>query len=683
MSQHATENIRTVALVGHGAAGKTTLAEALLFSAKAIPASGSVERGTTVSDFDALEKSWQHSLRSSVSHFDIDGTRVHLLDTPGFPDFIGQAIGALDAVETAAIVVNAQTGIEMITSRMMDWSAQRRLCRLVVINKIDAENADPEAVLSAIQAAFGKECLPINLPADGGKRVVDCFFNPSGDADFSSVAEAHGALVDQVVEVDEALMALYLEQGEVAPEQLHAPFEKALRDGHLVPVCFVSARTGAGVAELLDILVKLAPNPSEGNPHLFTKGEGPSAVEFAAVPDPKKHVLAHVFKVVIDPFIGKLGIFRVHQGTVSRDTQLFVGDGRKPFKVSHLFMLQGSKQIEVDRAVPGDIAAVAKVDEIDFDCVLHDSHEEDQIHMRPLVFTTPMHGFAITPKKRGDEQRISDVLHKMIAEDPTLALEHDATLNETVLRGLGDLHLRSVFERMSAQFKLEIDTRPPRIPYRETVTAKAEGHHRHKKQTGGAGQFGEVYLRVEPLPRGSGFEFVDQVKGGTIPNQFIPAVQKGVEQVLAAGPIAGFPLQDVRVIVYDGKHHAVDSKEIAFVTAGRKAFLDAIEKARPIVLEPIVSLEVLCPEANMGDVAGDLSGRRGQVTGTRSLQAGTLTVNGLAPLSELDGYAARLKAMTAGHAGWTMTLSHYDPAPPNLQQQLATEFAKHRRHEEE
>jgi elongation factor G len=613
----------------------------------------------------------------------VDGTRVHLLDTPGFPDFIGQAIGALDAVETAAIVVNAQAGIEMITSRMMDWTAQRRLCRLIIVNKIDAENADAEQVLAAIQATFGKECLPINLPAEGGKRVVDCFFNPAGEADFSSVAEAHGALVDQVVEVDEALMSLYLEQGEIAPEQLHAPFEKALRDGHLVPVCFVSARTGAGVAELLDILVKLAPNPTEGNPPLFTKGEGAAADEFAAVPDPKKHVLAHVFKVVIDPFIGKLGIFRVHQGTITRDTQLFVGDGRKPFRVSHLLMLQGGRQIEVDRAVPGDIAAVAKVDEIEFDCVLHDSHDEDQIRMQPLVFPTPMHGFAITPKKRGDEQRISDVLHKMIAEDPTLTLEHDANLNETVLRGLGDLHLRSVFERMGSQFKLEIDTRPPRIPYRETVTAKAEGHHRHKKQTGGAGQFGEVFLRVEPLPRGSGFEFVDQVKGGTIPNQFIPAVQKGVEQVLVAGPIAGFPLQDVRVIVYDGKHHAVDSKEVAFVTAGRKAFLDAIEKARPIVLEPIVSLEVLCPEANMGDVAGDLSGRRGQVTGTKSQQAGTLTVNGLVPLSELDGYAARLKAMTAGHGGWTMTLSHYDPAPPNLQQQLATEYAKHRRHEEE
>ena len=683
MAQFATKDIRTLALVGHGASGKTTLAEALLLKAGAIQAAGSVERGTTVSDFDPLEKTWQHSLRASVLHFETQETRVHMIDTPGFPDFIGQAIGALDAVETAGVVVSASAGIEMITSRMMDWAAKRKLCRLVIVNKIDAENVDLARLLAAIQTSFGKECLPINLPADGGRRVVDCFFNPAGESDFSSVADAHRALVDQVVEVDEELMSLYLEQGEIAPDQLHAPFEKALRDGHLVPVCFVSARTGAGVGELLDILVKLAPNPGEANPPLFTRGAGEQSVEFRSEPDPKKHVLAHVFKVVMDPFIGKLGVFRVYQGTVTKDTQLFVGDERKPFKVAHLLMLQGGKQVEIDRAVPGDIAAVAKVDEIAFDCVLHDSHDEDQIRMRPLEFPTPMHGFAIAPKKRGDEQRISDVLHRMMAEDPTLSVEHDPNLNEMVLRGLGELHLRSVFERMASQFKLEIETRPPRVPYRETIMAKAEGHHRHKKQTGGAGQFGEVYLRIEPLPRGAGFEFKDAVKGGTIPNQFIPAVQKGIEQVLTVGPIAGFPLQDVRVTVYDGKHHAVDSKEIAFVTAGRKAFLDAIEKAKPIVLEPIVSIEVLCPEANMGDVAGDLSGRRGQVTGTKSLQPGTLTVNGLAPLSELDGYAARLKAMTAGHAAWTMSLSHYEPAPPNLQQQLATEYAKHRKHEED
>ena len=683
MTQFTTENIRTVALVGDGAAGKTTLAEALLAKSGAIQAAGSVERGTTVSDSDPLEKTYQHSLRASLVHLETGNTRIHIIDTPGFPDFIGQAIGALDAVETAAVVVNASAGPQMIATRMMEWAAERKLCRLVVISRIDAENVDLPAVLEAVRGAFGKECLPINLPADGGKRVVDCFFNPSGDADFSSVADAHRALVDQVVEVDEDLMSLYLEQGEVAPEELHAPFEKALREGHLVPVCFVSARTGAGVGELLDVLIKLAPNPAEGNPPLFTKGEGSAAVEFQSVPDPQRHVLAHVFKVVIDPFVGKLGVFRVHQGTITRDTQLFVGDGRKSFKVGHLFMMQGGKYVEVDRAVPGDLAAVAKVDEIEFDCVLHDSHDEDHIHMRPLEFPVPMHGFAITPKRRGDEQRISDVLHKMMAEDPTLALAHDPTVNETVLRGLGELHLRSVFERMATQFKLEVETRPPRVPYRETVTAKAEGHHRHKKQTGGAGQFGEVYLRIEPMPRGSGFEFVDQVKGGAIPTALIPAVQKGVEQVLTAGPVAGFPMQDVRVIVYDGKYHPVDSKEVAFVAAGRKAFLDAIGKARPIVLEPIVGVEINCPANTMGDVTGDLSGRRGQVTGTQTMQAGMLAVNGLAPLSELDGYAARLKSMTGGHGAWTMSLSHYEQAPPNLQNQLSTEYAKHRRHEDE
>jgi elongation factor G len=683
MATYATEQLRTIALVGQGGAGKTTLAEALLVKAGAVAVGGSIERGTTVSDFDPFEKQYQHSLRSALLHLETGATRVHLVDTPGFPDFIGQAIGALDAVETAAVVINAQAGIEMVAARMMEQAARRRLCRVVIVNKIDGDNVDLPGLLAAIQATFGKECLPINLPADGGKRVVDCFFNPAGTADFSSIEAAHRALVDQVVEVDEALMALYLERGEVAPEELHAPFEQALRDGHLVPVCFVSARTGAGVGELLNIFERLLPNPAEGNPPRFTKGEGAEAVEFHSEPDPRQHVLAHVFKVVMDPFVGKLGIFRVHQGTVTRDTQLFVGSGRKPFKVGHLFMLQGGKNVEIDRAVPGDLAAVAKVDEIEFDCVLHDSHDEDHIHMQPLEFPTPMHGVAIEPKRRGDEQRISEVLHRMTAEDPTLVVAHDTVLNETVLWGLGELHLRSVLERMAGQFKLEVTTRPPRIPYRETITAFAEGHSRHKKQTGGAGQFGEVYLKIEPRARGSGFEFVSTVKGGAIPTSLIPAVQKGVEHVLAAGPLAGFPLHDVRVNVYDGKYHPVDSKEVAFVAAGRKAFLDAIAKARPIVLEPVVGVEINCPAANIGDVTGDLAARRGQVTGTKTLQSGSLAVTGQAPLAELEGYAARIKSMTGGLGAWSMELSHYEPAPPSLQQQLSAEHAKHRRHEED
>jgi elongation factor G len=683
MPKFSPEAIRTIALAGHGGSGKTTLAEALLAKAGAITSMGSVEKGTTVCDFDPLEKQYLHSLNASVVHLQHGETRVHLIDTPGLPDFIGRAIGALPAVETAAIVVNAQNGVEMITSRMMQWARKRDLCRMIIVNKIDAENVDLPGLLARIQAAFGRECLPINLPADGGKRVVDCFFIPSGTADFSSVEEAHSALVDQVVEVDEELMAKYLEKGEVAPEELHAPFEKALREGHLIPVCFVSARNGAGIAELLDIIVKLMPNPTEGNAPQLIKGTGDKAQPMRAEPDPKKHVIAHVFKVMIDPFVGKVGIFRVHQGTITKDSQLFIGEGRKAFKVGHAYLLQGKEFVETDALVPGDIGAVAKVDEIHFDAVLHDSHDEDQIHLVPLEFPTPMHSLAIEPKRRGDEQKISDALHKLSAEDPTFRIEHNATVNQTIISGLGDLHMRYVLDRMANQYHVEVSTKPPRIPYRETITARAEGHHRHKKQTGGAGQFGEVFLKVEPLRRGSGFDFVDQVKGGAIPNQFIPAVEKGVRQVLDAGPVAGYPVHDVRVIVYDGKYHDVDSKEVAFIAAGKRAFMDAISKARAIVLEPIVNIEITAPEANMGDIAGDLSSKRGQLSGTDSAAPGTLVIKGQVPLSELSNYQARLKSVTAGQGSYSFEFARYEPVPPSIQKALAEQHAKTARAEEQ
>ncbi len=676
MPKFSPEAIRTIALAGHGGSGKTTLAEALLAKAGAITSMGSVEKGTTVCDFDPLEKQYLHSLNASVVHLQHGETRVHLIDTPGLPDFIGRAIGALPAVETAAIVVNAQNGVEMITSRMMQWARKRDLCRMIIVNKIDAENVDLPGLLARIQAAFGRECLPINLPADGGKRVVDCFFIPSGTADFSSVEAAHSALVDQVVEVDEELMAKYLEKGEVAPEELHAPFEKALREGHLIPVCFVSARNGAGIAELLDIIVRLMPNPTEGNAPQLIKGTGDKAQPMRAEPDPKKHVIAHVFKVMIDPFVGKVGIFRVHQGTITKDSQLFIGEGRKAFKVGHAYLLQGKEFVETDALVPGDIGAVAKVDEIHFDAVLHDSHDEDQIHLVPLEFPTPMHSLAIEPKRRGDEQKISDALHKLSAEDPTFRIEHNATVNQTIISGLGDLHMRYVLDRMANQYHVEVSTKPPRIPYRETITARAEGHHRHKKQTGGAGQFGEVFLKVEPLRRGSGFDFVDQVKGGAIPNQFIPAVEKGVRQVLDAGPVAGYPVHDVRVIVYDGKYHDVDSKEVAFIAAGKRAFMDAISKARAIVLEPIVNIEITAPEANMGDIAGDLSSKRGQLSGTDSAAPGTLVIKGQVPLSELSNYQARLKSVTAGQGSYSFEFARYEPVPPSIQKALAEQHAK-------
>lgn len=676
MVDYSCENIRNIVLVGHAGAGKTTLIEMLLTKAGAIPQPGSVERGTTVCDFDPQEKSLQHSLDPTICSLTHCGTHINLLDTPGYPDFIGRTFSIFPAVETAAIVVNANTGIEMLTQRMMARAGERHLCRLIIINKIDLAEADLEGLLHQLQQSFGPECLPINLPTPGGDSVVDCFFNPSSKTtSFSSVDEAHTQIIDQVVEVDEELMELYLEQGEeLSPEQLHDPFEKALRDGHLIPVCFVSAHSGAGVQELLDIMATLMPNPQEGNPPAFLKGEGTAAVPVEVTPDAKSHVIAHVFKVTVDPFVGRMGIFRIHQGTVEPSNQLFIGDSRKPFKVAHLLRLQGKEYYDMPIGIPGDICAVAKIDDIYFNAVLHDSHDEDHFHLPNLDCPPPMHGLAVSPTRRGDEQKLSEALQKLSAEDPCIKVEHRAALNETVLMGMGTFHLRVLFERMKSQYHVEVETSPPSIAYRETITQVAEGHHRHKKQTGGAGQFGEVFLRVEALERGQGFEFVNKVVGGTIPSQFIPAVEKGVRQVLEEGAIAGYPLQDIRVIVYDGKHHPVDSKEIAFTTAGKKAFVDAVRNARPIVLEPIVNINITAPGDSMGDITGDISGMRGWINGTATLPNNQVEISGQAPLSELTDYQSRLKSITGGEGTFTMDLDHYEPVPPKTQRELMDLF---------
>ncbi len=678
---YATHEIRNVALVGQAGGGKTLLMEALLLEAGAVRSKGSLARGTTVSDFDSQERRLQHSLDTAICSFDHDSTHLNLIDTPGYPDFLGRTLAVLEAVEAVAVVVSAANGIDSITQRLMDFAQERALCRLVIINKIDNRDAKPAEVLQQLRETFGVECLPLNLPADGGRAVVDCFFQPHGrPSDFSSVESAHTQIIDQVIELDERLMALYLEQSEeISPEQLHDPFEQALREGHLVPVCFVSAETGVGVAELLRIFERLMPNPTEGNPPPFFKGaigsaglgaaaEGAKRVQVA--PDPENHVVAHVFKIAIDPYVGKLGMLRVHQGTIRQGSQLFVGDARKPIKIAHLWRVMGKDTSEITAAVPGDICALAKIEELHLDAVLHDSHEEDEYHLKPVSFPPPMLGIAIEPERRGDEQRLADTLHKLTAEDPCVRIENHAAVNETVLYGMGEFHLRVLLERMSERYGVHVKTHPPSIPYRETITRSAEGHCRHKKQTGGAGQFGEVFLRVDALERGSGFEFVDDVVGGAIPGQFIPAVEKGVRQVLSEGALAGFPLQDLRVTVLDGKHHPVDSKEVAFVSAGRKALIDALQKAGPIVLEPIVHVEITAPASSIGDITGDLATKRARINGNNSLPGRRATVSALVPLAEVSEYQSRLKALTGGEGAYAMELSHYDPVPSRKQQEL-------------
>jgi elongation factor G len=578
------------------------------------------------------------------------------------------------ATETTALVVNAASGIELSTRRLMQRAKGRRLCRMIIVNKIDQDGANLSRLIQDIREEFGPECLPVNLPAENLSTVRDCFFQTEGETDISSLAEAHEAIIDQVVETSEALMEKYLEGEELTRDELHDAFERALREGHLVPICFTSAITGAGLGEFLRLCKRLMPNPAEGNQPPLLKGAGEQAQDVAVTPDSSAHVVAHVFKISNDPFVGKLSIFRIYQGTVRPDTQLFIGDARKPFRVGHLFSVQGGKHEEVDAGISGDICAVAKVDDIRYDAILHDSHDEDNFHMKPLDFPRPMYGLAISPSSRGQEQKLAQSLTRLTEEDPCFVVEHNQELNETVVRGLGELHMRVMMQRMKLRYNVDVETRPPRIAYRETITRAAEGHYRHKKQTGGAGQFGEVFLRVKPLRRGEGFEFANKVVGGSIPTNLIPAVEKGIRQIVEEGAIAGYPLQDLEVSIYDGKYHPVDSKEIAFVIAGRNAFLDGIRNAGPQILEPIVSVDVTVPGQYMGDITGNLASRRARISGTESLGGGFVTVRADMPLSSLTDYHTELKSMTQGQGTYTMEFSHYDPVPHDVQRQLEADY---------
>jgi elongation factor G len=682
MPTYTTSDLRNVLVVGHKASGKTSLIEALLFLAGAIKTRGDIAHGTTISDYEKDEKAHGHSIYTSIVHCDHLGKRLNLIDSPGSPELIGVSIAVMPAVETVACVVNAASGIEVVTRRMMETAADRNLPRIIIVNKIDFPELDLTALVKEIQNTFGPECLPVNLPTGGGKTVVECLLNSSGESDILSVSAAHQAILDQVVEVDENLMEKYLGGEEPNYDALHAPFEKCMDAAHVVPILFVSAATGAGVPELLDFIVRWLPSPEEGNLRPFVVGEGNDEKLFNYREDASGTMLAHVFKVATDPFVGKLAVFRVHQGKVTGQSQVILGHSKKPIKLGHVFHLQGKTHNEVNEIIAGDIGAVAKIDDIHPNDILHDDHALDAVHHRHEKYPNPMYALAVTPKARGDEAKLATLLTKMADEDPTFTWHNDRQTHEVVISGLGELHLRLVLERLDAR-GLHVDTKPPKIAYKETILATAEGHHRHKKQTGGAGQFGEVFLRVEPLPHdspshtesgGPGFEFISEVFGGTIPTQYIPAVEKGVRECMEQGAVAGYALTNVRCIVYDGKHHPVDSKEVAFKTAGKLAFRDAVTKARPALLEPVVKLEVIVPEDKLGPIAGDLSGKRGRILDTTTLGSGMARVTALAPLSELLSYNAQLKSATGGLGSYSMDLSHYDPAPPQVQQQKMAEF---------
>jgi elongation factor G len=676
MPKYKTSDIRNIALVGGAGSGKTTMVECLLHDAGVIGRTGRVEDGNTVCDYDDLEKEFNQSLDSALVHFDCAGAHMNVIDTPGGADFLGKSISVLPGVETAVVVIDASSGIDPTVRRLMKIAKERQLPTVIVVNKIDnAENL--AGLVSGIQETFGGGCRPINLPSGGG--VVDCLSNPEGSSDIGDVADFHTALVEQIVEVDEALMEQYLEAGEVDPGTLHEPMERAMREGHLTPMCFCSAREGVGMKELGEIFAKVCPSPEEGNPRPFRYTDGGEEKAFEAVAEDGKPLVGHVFKVSSDPYVGKLSVFRVHQGHLGSDVSPRLNDGKKAVRIGHVFKLQGKEHAEVDTIVAGDIGAVAKIDEIDYDAVMHTGEVSEDLHLLPVPLPKPMFGLAIEGTSKGAETKMGDALRKMAAEDPTFEVERVQTTGETVIRGLGEQHLRMKLRMLKDRYGVEVDTKPPKIAYKETISSKAEGHHRHKKQTGGAGQFGEVYLRVEPANGDEegfrdGLAFVDDTFGGSIPKQFLPAVEKGVRRVMSEGAIAGYPLQDIKVSVYDGKHHPVDSKEVAFMTAGRKAFIDAVQKARPVLLEPYVQMEITVPAGQIGDISSDISGRRGRIQGTDMLPGDQAIVTAEVPLAEVATYSSQLKSMTGGSGSYTMEYSHDEPTPPNVQAEVVKAF---------
>ena len=670
-------DIRSIVLIGHGGSGKATLADAMLHAAKATGRLGSVDDGTSMMDYSDIEKERKHSVDPAAVHFDHAGKTIDLIDSPGYPDFIGGAICSLAGADVAVLVISASAGIEVNTRRLHKAATEINMPLAIVINKIDAENLDLAGLMDQVAESFGQACKPMNLPTDGGKSVIDCFTTDSGAADVGDVGDAHTQLVENIIESDEEMMEAYLGGEEIPADKLGATVGQAMVDGAVIPIMFASAKTEVGVTEFMNAVVNYFPTPDAIKQRPIRSAKGGEGDEVVFATDPAAPFIGQAFKIATDPFVGKLAWIRVLQGTVRPDTNYLLGDEKKGSKVGHLFKVMGKDTQEVKQAVTGDMIALAKVEEIGTGDVLH-TDATPMFRAMPAM-PTPMYSLAVTPKSRGDEQKISTVLGRLAEEDPTFVTTHDAQTNEIVISGIGDLHLRIALERMKTRFDLDVETKPPKIPYKETVTAKAEGHHRHKKQTGGAGQFGEVYLRVEPLETGSGFEFVNDLYGESIPRQYLPAIEKGVRDVLGHGAVAGYPVQDIRVSVYDGKHHPVDSKEVAFRAAGKFAFIDAIQKAKPVILEPIVNMEITVPANCMGDIASDLSSRRGRIQGQDMLPGNVCCVQAQAPLAEVMQYNSQLRSVTGGQGSYAMELSHYEPVPGNVQQQIIAAAAKEKK----
>ncbi|WP_422926194.1 elongation factor G [Singulisphaera sp. PoT] len=676
-------DIRNIALAGHGASGKTSLADALLYTAGAIDRRVSVDDGTSICDVEDEERRRHFTIDSHLVHLEWEDKQIHLIDTPGYPDFIGNALSGLAAVENVVLTIAASAGVEFNTRKIFQEATRLKLGRLLALTKMDGDNVNFMGVLENIREAFGPQCVPFFVPDGLGSsftRVIDAL-NPPEDVPEGCPmhpAEAYQLVVEQIVETDEDLMNRYLE-GEVLPlDELRTAACHAIASGQLVPIVCVSTRKDIGLRELLELLSTCTLNPTDVHRMASRDDEADSEVELE--PHEDGELVAQVFKTTNDLFMGKMCFLRIHSGRVASDTTFLNMRTGKTSKPGHIYRLQGKTQEEVKEAIAGDIIAVTKFDDLHISDTVTAAGNGHATHlvMKPIRFPTPMVPRAVEPKTREDEPRISAGLTKIADEDPTFTFRRDSQTHELVISGMSELHLDVIQNRLKSRFKLDVNTHVPHVPFLETISGESESHHRHKKQTGGRGQFADVQLRIRPRARGEGFRFVDAIKGGVIPGQYIPAVEKGIREQLEKGVISGNPVVDVEAEVFFGSYHAVDSSEQAFKTAAAAAFRKAFNDARPVLLEPIVNLEVNVPLEKFGDVSADLATRRGHITGMETQSGGIQTIQANVPLSEVLRYATDLKSMTGGQGTFTMEFNSYEPVPPNVQHTIVDRWTKAR-----
>jgi elongation factor G len=676
--------IRNIAIISHGGAGKTSLAESMLYTAGAVSRLGRVDDGTSILDYDQEEIKRKITINTSLAPCEWEGYKINIIDTPGYFDFVGEVKGALRVVDGTVLVLCAASGVEVGTEVMYDYAEEQGLPKVIFINKMDRENANFYKVIDELKEKYGNKVVPIQIPIGAEasfKGIVDILKEKAyiydGDKKFvegnvpedllEKVQEYKEFLTEAVAEGCDDLLLKYLEGEELTQQEVLQGLKEGVKEGKIIPVLCGSAYKNIGIAQFLSFINFALPSPiDKGKVKARLRNED---VEISV--DEKEKFTALVFKTMADPYVGKLTFFRVYSGTLKSDSVIYNATKRVTERVGQLFLMKGKNQEPVEFVQAGDIAAVAKLQETSTGDTL--CEKEMDLILAPMEFPRPVISFAVEPKSKNDEEKVSSGLARFLEEDPTFKVERNTETKQTIISGMGELHLEIIVNRLSKKFGVDVDLKKPKIPYKETIKGKAKVEGKHKKQSGGRGQYGHVWIEFEPLTRGEKFQFVDKIFGGAVPRNYIPAVEKGLIEAMEEGILAGYPVVDIKATLFDGSYHSVDSSEMAFKIAASLAFKKAMQQAQPVLLEPIVNADIIVPEQFMGDIMGDMNSRRGRIMGMEPLGGGLQKVKAQAPLAEMYRYSIDLRSMTQGRGSFTMEYSHYEEVPPHIQEQIVKE----------